>query len=66
VAEQVRAERHERTPERSGYRNGYRERLWHPRWVRSGMFSTVSVVSFRPAQHKCPTRLALEMCQQAA
>src|SRR5215510_16592140 len=28
LAEHVSAERHERTPERSGYRNGYRERPW--------------------------------------
>src|SRR5439155_9289290 len=27
----VSAERHERTPERSGYRNGYRERPWDTR-----------------------------------
>ena len=31
VAEHVGAERHERTPERSGYRNGYRERPWDTR-----------------------------------
>src|SRR5437764_3435281 len=31
VAEQLSAERHERTPERSGYRNGYRERPWDTR-----------------------------------
>src|SRR4029077_16936747 len=31
VAEQLGAERHERTPERSGYRNGYRERPWDTR-----------------------------------
>src|ERR671939_1382404 len=31
LAEHVGAERHERTPERSGYRNGYRERQWDTR-----------------------------------
>src|SRR5919199_6285945 len=31
VAEQLGAERHERTPERMGYRNGYRERPWDTR-----------------------------------
>ena len=31
VAEQLGAERHERTAERSGYRNGYRERAWDTR-----------------------------------
>src|SRR6266581_9433606 len=31
VAEQLGAERHERTTERSGYRNGYRERTWDTR-----------------------------------
>src|SRR5438876_10139494 len=31
VAEQLGAERHERTTERSGYRNGYRERPWDTR-----------------------------------
>jgi putative transposase len=31
IAEQLGAERHERTPERSGYRNGYRERPWDTR-----------------------------------
>jgi transposase-like protein len=31
VAEQLGAERHERTPERTGYRNGYRERPWDTR-----------------------------------
>src|ERR671929_461607 len=31
VAEHLGAERHERTPERSGYRNGYRERPWDTR-----------------------------------
>ena len=31
VAEQLDAERHERTPERPGYRNGYRERPWDTR-----------------------------------
>jgi putative transposase len=31
VAEQLGAERHERRPERSGYRNGYRERPWDTR-----------------------------------
>src|SRR5918994_3974939 len=31
VAQHVGAERHERTPERSGYRNGYRERPWDTR-----------------------------------
>src|ERR687886_744086 len=31
VAEQLGAERHERTPERAGYRNGYRERPWDTR-----------------------------------
>src|SRR5947209_18032879 len=31
LAEHVGAERHERTPERSGYRNGYRERPWDRR-----------------------------------
>src|SRR5438045_2498875 len=31
VAEHVGAERHERTPERSGYRNGSRERTWDTR-----------------------------------
>src|ERR1700737_3007954 len=31
LAEHVGAERHERTPERSGYRNGYRERAWDTR-----------------------------------
>jgi transposase-like protein len=31
LAEHVGAERHERTPERSGYRNGYRERPWDTR-----------------------------------
>src|SRR5437588_3186351 len=31
VAEQLGAERHERTPERSGYRNGSRERPWDTR-----------------------------------
>src|SRR5437870_5671903 len=31
VAEQLGAERHERTSERSGYRNGYRERPWDTR-----------------------------------
>ena len=31
VAEQVGAERHERTVARSGYRNGYRERPWDTR-----------------------------------
>jgi putative transposase len=31
VAEQLGAERHERTPERLGYRNGYRERAWDTR-----------------------------------
>jgi Transposase, Mutator family len=28
LAEHLGAERHERTPERTGYRNGYRERPW--------------------------------------
>src|ERR671927_629166 len=31
VAEHLGAERHERTPDRSGYRNGYRERPWDTR-----------------------------------
>ena len=31
VTERLRAERHERTPTRSGYRNGYRERAWDTR-----------------------------------
>src|SRR5438445_13378106 len=31
VAEQLGAERHERTTERTGYRNGYRERPWDTR-----------------------------------
>jgi putative transposase len=31
VTQQVGAERHERTPERTGQRNGYRERLWDTR-----------------------------------
>ena len=31
LAEHVGAERHERTPERTGYRNGYRERPWDTR-----------------------------------
>src|ERR671924_13039 len=31
LAEHVGAERHERTPERSGYRNGHRERPWDTR-----------------------------------
>src|SRR5262249_50694721 len=31
LAEHVGAERHERTPDRSGYRNGYRERPWDTR-----------------------------------
>ena len=31
LAEHVGAERHERTPERTGYRNGYRERAWDTR-----------------------------------
>jgi putative transposase len=31
LAEHLGAERHERTPERSGYRNGYRERAWDTR-----------------------------------
>src|SRR5947209_6075782 len=31
LAEHVGAERHERTLERSGYRNGYRERPWDTR-----------------------------------
>jgi putative transposase len=31
LAEHLGAERHERTPERSGYRNGYRERPWDTR-----------------------------------
>src|SRR5919201_1180931 len=31
MAEQLRAERHERTAERTGYRNGYRERPWDTR-----------------------------------
>jgi putative transposase len=31
VAELLGAERHERTPERSGYRNGYCERPWDTR-----------------------------------
>ena len=31
LAEHVGAERHEHTPERSGYRNGYRERAWDTR-----------------------------------
>ncbi len=31
VTERLRAERHERTPARSGYRNGYRERAWDTR-----------------------------------
>src|SRR5260221_2106905 len=31
VAEQLGAERHERTAERNGYRNGYRERPWDTR-----------------------------------
>src|SRR3954454_1546081 len=31
LAEHVGADRHERTPERSGYRNGYRERAWDTR-----------------------------------
>src|ERR671931_122922 len=31
LGEHVGAERHERTPERSGYRNGYRERPWDTR-----------------------------------
>ena len=31
VAEQPGAERHERTPERTGYRNGYHERPWDTR-----------------------------------
>src|ERR671929_619926 len=31
LAEHVGAERHERSPERSGYRNGYRERPWDTR-----------------------------------
>ena len=31
VGEQLGAERHERTPERLGYRNGYRERPWDTR-----------------------------------
>ncbi len=31
VGEQLGAERHERTPERAGYRNGYRERPWDTR-----------------------------------
>jgi transposase-like protein len=31
VAEHINAERHERTTERSGYRNGHRERPWDTR-----------------------------------
>ena len=31
LAEHVGAEHHERTPDRSGYRNGYRERPWDTR-----------------------------------
>src|SRR3977135_1298124 len=31
LAEHIGAERHERTAERSGYRNGYRERTWDTR-----------------------------------
>ncbi len=31
VAEQLGADRHERTPDRNGYRNGYRERPWDTR-----------------------------------
>jgi transposase-like protein len=31
LAEHIGAERHERTPERSGYRNGYRDRAWDTR-----------------------------------
>ncbi len=31
VAQQIGAERYERTPERKTYRNGYRERLWETR-----------------------------------
>src|SRR6266568_2573288 len=31
LAEHIGAERHERTPERTGYRNGYRERPWDTR-----------------------------------
>src|SRR5919199_1582561 len=31
VSQHLGAERHERTPERSGYRNGYRERSWDTR-----------------------------------
>src|ERR671933_773558 len=31
LAEHVGAERHERSPERTGYRNGYRERPWDTR-----------------------------------
>src|SRR5579859_2839305 len=47
VAEQLGAERHERMSERTGYRNGYRERPWDTRvgtielqvpWVRDGSF----------------------------
>ncbi len=48
VAQHVGAERHERTAERTGQRNGYRERTWDTRvgtvdlrvpWVRDGSFS---------------------------
>src|SRR6202171_4098273 len=31
VSEQLGADRHERTPDRNGYRNGYRERPWDTR-----------------------------------
>ena len=31
VAERLGAERHERTPDRTGQRNGYRDRLWDAR-----------------------------------
>ena len=31
VEEQIGAEKHERTPERSNHRNGYRRRLWETR-----------------------------------
>src|SRR5215216_6230656 len=68
LAEHVGAERHERTPERSGYRNGYRERPWDTRVgsielqvprVRDGSFFPSLLEPRRRAENALVALLAL-------
>src|ERR671939_591011 len=51
VAEQLGAERHERTAERSGYRNGYRERPWD---TRVGTIEITPAETLRAAVPRAP------------